>query len=205
MNDHGPDADELSRLQSGGEQAVAELIQRHRDRLLRVIAVRLDSRVIGKVDGEDLLQDCFVEAARRLDAYLNRPAVPFFVWLRQIALQLVIDLHRRYLGAKMRDVKQEVALNGGDSSSTSVSGLAAQLADSMTSPSQCAVREETVTRLQRTLETLEQNDREVLVLRHLEELSNNEVAQVLGIDKYAASKRYLRALERLRCILPSGP
>ena len=205
MTDVGPDADELSQLQRRGKEAVAELIERYRDKLLRMIAVRLDSRVIGKLDGEDILQDAFVEAAGRLGEYLDRPAVPFFVWLRQITLQVVIDSHRRYLGAKMRDVQQEVALDRGDSSSTSVSGLVAQLADSLTSPSQCAVREETAAGLQRTLESLEEIDREVLVLRHLEELSNNEVAQVLGIDKYAASKRYLRALERLRSALPASP
>jgi RNA polymerase sigma-70 factor (ECF subfamily) len=204
MTDIGLDADELSRLRSRGEQAVAELIERDRDKLLRIIAVRLDSRVFGKVDGEDILQDCFVEASRRLGAYLDRPTVPFFVWLRQLIMQRVIDIHRRYLGAKLRDVTQEVALDRRDTSSTSVSGLAAQLADSLTSPSQCAVREETAASLQRTLESLEEIDREVLVLRHLEELSNNEVAQVLGIDKYAASKRYLRALERLRGVMPES-
>ena len=101
----------------------------------------------------------------------------------------------------MRDVKREVALDRGGTSDTSSSGLIAQLADSLTTPSQRAVREETICELRRALDQLEEIDREVLVLRHLEELSNNEVAQVLGIDKYAASKRYLRALERLRGVM----
>jgi RNA polymerase sigma-70 factor (ECF subfamily) len=169
-----------------------------------MIAVRLDGRIIGKVDGEDILQDAFVETTRRVQEYLDRPAVPFFVWLRQITRQVVIDTHRRYLGAKMRDVTQEVALEPATCSSTSSSGLVAQLADSLTTPSQCAVRAETVAALRTALEQLDEIDREVLVLRHLEELSNNEVAQVLGIDKYAASKRYLRALERLRGVMPAG-
>jgi RNA polymerase sigma-70 factor (ECF subfamily) len=193
---------ELDQLRSRGEEAVAELFGHHREKLLRMIAFRLDSRIIGKVDGEDILQDAFVETARRIQDYLDRPSVPFFVWLRQITKQVLIDTHRRYLGAKMRDVNQEVGLFHGGSADTSSSGLAAQLADSLTSPSQFAVREEMVAELRTALDDLDEIDREVLVLRHLEELSNNEVAEILGVDKFAASKRYLRALERLRGALP---
>jgi RNA polymerase sigma-70 factor (ECF subfamily) len=204
MTDQAHDASELCQLRSRGAEALAELLQGYRDKLLRMIAVRLDGRVIGKVDGEDVLQDAFVEMSRRIQEYLHQPSVPLFVWLRQITKQAVIDTHRRYLGAKMRDVNQEVALDPGASSSTSSSGLVAQLADSLTTPSQCAVRAEAVATLRAALEQLDEMDREVLVLRHLEELSNNEVAQILGIDKYAASKRYLRALERLRGAMPDG-
>jgi RNA polymerase sigma-70 factor (ECF subfamily) len=163
-----------------------------------MIALRLDARILGKVDSEDVLQDAFVVASRRTEDYLEQPTVPFFVWLRQITSQVLIDTHRRYLGAKMRDVSQEVALHRVGSPSASSAFLAAQLADSLTSPSQFAVREETVLEMKAALETLGEIDREVLVLRHLEELSNNEVAEILGIDKFAASKRYLRALKRLR-------
>lgn len=204
MSDRSEYAGELCHLRNGGEEAVAELFSRYREKLLRMIAFRLDSRIIGKVDGEDILQDAFVETARRIQDYLDRPSVPFFVWLRQITRQVLIDTHRRYLGAKMRDVNQEVGLFHGGSADTSSSGLAAQLADSLTSPSQFAVREEMVAELRTALEELDEIDREVLVLRHLEELSNNEVAEILGIDKYAASKRYLRALERLRGTMPVG-
>ncbi|HPM81052.1 MAG TPA: sigma-70 family RNA polymerase sigma factor [Candidatus Anammoximicrobium sp.] len=195
------DADELCQLRSGREQAVAELFGRNREKLQRMIAFRLDSRIVGKVDGDDILQDAYLETVRRIQDYLDRPSVPFFVWLRQITTQVLIDTHRRYLDAQMRDVKREVALDRGGTSDTSSSGLIAQLADSLTTPSQCAVREETICELRQALDQLEEIDREVLVLRHLEELSNNEVAQVLGIDKYAASKRYLRALERLRGVM----
>jgi len=197
-------AGELDQLRTRGEEAVAELFGRYRDKLLRMIAFRLDSRIIGKVDGEDILQDAFVETARRIQDYLDQPTVPFFVWLRQITKQVLIDTHRRYLGAKMRDVNQEVALDQWASASTTSSGLIAQLADSLTSPSQFAVREEALWELRTALERMDEIDREVLVLRHLEELSNNEVAQILGIDKYAASKRYLRALERLKGTMPVG-
>jgi len=194
-------ADELARLRGGGEEAVAELFDRYRPRLARMIVVRLDDRMLGKVDVEDVLQDAYVETARRIGDYLDRPSVPFFVWLRQIAGQVLIDAQRRYLGTKMRDVTREMSLCAWGGASASSAFLAAELADSLTTPSQRAVRNEMVCELKDSLEKLDEIDREVLVLRHLEELSNNEVAEVLGIDKYAASKRYLRALERLRGVM----
>jgi RNA polymerase sigma-70 factor (ECF subfamily) len=198
MTDGSQYANELARLQGGRDQAVAELFSRYRDKLQRMIAFRLDSRIVGKVDEDDILQDAFMETVRRIQDYLNQPSVPFFVWLRQITTQILIDTHRRYIDAQMRDVNLEVSLERGGMSDPSSSNLLAQLADSLTSPSQCAVRAEAISELRGALDQLEEIDREVLVLRHLEELSNHEVAQVLGIDKYAASKRYLRALDRLK-------
>ncbi|NLX97920.1 MAG: sigma-70 family RNA polymerase sigma factor [Rhodopirellula sp.] len=192
---------ELELLRRHGKEAVAALVERYRQKLLRMIALRLDRRILGKVGSEDILQDAFVEAARRVEDYLDCPSVPFFVWLRQITAQLLIDTHRRYLGAKMRDVRQEVAWFAYGPGGSSSTWLVAQLADSLTTPSQFAVREEVATELRAALDSLEEIDREVLMLRHLEELSNNEVAEILGIDKYAASKRYLRALERLRNVM----
>jgi len=202
MTDRFQDTDELGQLRSRREEAVAELLGRYREKLLRMITLRLDGRILGKVDREDILQDAFLEAARRIQDYLDQPSVPFFVWLRQITSQVLIDTHRRYLGAKMRDVNLEVSSHRVGPAGTSSAFLVAQLADSLTTPSQFAAREEMVSELRTALEKLGQIDREVLVLRHLEELSNNEVAQILGIDKYAASKRYLRALERLRIAMP---
>ncbi len=198
MNAEQDQGDELHRLRDGGERAVAELFGRHRTKLRRMVALRLDSRIVGKVDEDDILQDAFLEANRRIRDYLSQPSVPFFIWLRQLTGQVLIDVHRRYLDARMRDASREVSLHGGGATDTSSSGLLAHLADSLTSPSQCAARAEAIAELRRALDRLEPTDREVLVLRHLEELSNQEVAQVLGIDKYAASKRYLRALERLK-------
>jgi RNA polymerase sigma-70 factor (ECF subfamily) len=202
MSDPSRDTTELDQLQRGGEEAVAALFARYREKLLRMVSLRLDGRVAGKVDGEDVLQDAFVEACRRIRDYLERPSVPFFVWLRQITSQVLIDTHRRYLGAQMRDVNLEVTMHRPASAGTSSAFLVAQLADSLTAPSQRAVREEMLCELKAALQRLGEMDREVLVLRHLEELSNNEVAQILGIDKYAASKRYLRALARLRIAMP---
>jgi len=193
---------ELDQQGTPGADAVRDLFDRHRERLLRMISFRLDSRILGKVDCEDVLQDAFVETVRRIGDYRQRPSVPVFIWLRQITSQVLIDTHRRYLGAQKRDVNQEVAFCGARWAHGSSAFLAAELADSLTSPSQVAVRKEAISELKAALENLEEIDREVLVLRHLEELSNNEVADLLGIDKYAASKRYVRALKRLRLALP---
>ena len=195
-------ASELFLLQTRGEAAVAQLFDQYRAKLARMLALRLDGRLLGKVDVDDVLQDAFVEANRRLGAYLNRPTVPFFVWLRQLAGQILIDVHRRYLGAQRRDVSREVSLDRWGDASAGSACLLAQLSDSLTSPSQFAVRNEMGERLRAALQDLEPIDREVLILRHLEELSNNEVAGILGIDKYAASKRYVRALGRLRNTMP---
>lgn len=194
-------ADELQALRSR-PGAVAELFARYREKLLRMVVLRLDGRIAGKVDAEDVLQDAFLEGARRVQDFLERPVVPFFVWLRQITQQVLADTHRRYLGAQMRDARREITLPDSALTGTGSAGLVAQLADSLTSPSQFAIRREACVELQAALARLDERDREVLVLRHLEELSNDEVAQVLGIDKYAASKRYLRALERLRIAMP---
>ena len=201
MIDSVDDTAELELLRTRGDEAVAALMHRQRQKLSRMVAMRLDRRIVGKVATEDILQDAFVEAARRVQDYLDRPSVPFFVWLRRITSQVLIDTHRRYLGARMRDVRQEVSSYRGGSAGASSVSLAAQLADSLTTPSQCAVRGEMLDELRTALDALDEIDREVLVLRHLEELSNNEVAQILGIDRFAASKRYLRALERLRNVM----
>jgi RNA polymerase sigma-70 factor (ECF subfamily) len=194
-------AGELVQLQTLGEQAVVQLFDQYRSKLARMVDLRLDARVVGKVDVEDILQDAFVEAARRIRDFVDRPSVPFFVWLRQITGQVLIDVHRRYLGAQMRDVSREVSLDRWGAESTSSAFLVAQLADSLTSPSQFAVRNEMVGQLRIALHDLGELDREVLILRHLEQLSNNDVAEILGIDKYAASKRYVRALQRLRNVM----
>ena len=195
-------AGELDFLLSRREEAVADLFDAYRPKLLRMIAIRLDTRLAGKVDADDVLQDAFVEAARRVQDYLDCPSVPFFVWLRQITGQVLIDTQRRYLGAQMRDVRKEVGIFTARHGGASSAFLVHQLADSLTTPSQFAVRRETLDEMAEALATLGETDREVLVLRHLEELTNTEVAQVLGIDKYAASKRYLRALGRLKNAMP---
>ena len=203
MPDVMQQSNELAMLRARPEQATAELFGRYHVRLVRVIELHLDPRVLGKVDSDDILQDVFIQAARRIRRYLDDPAVPVFVWLRQLAIQAVIDVHRRYLGAAQRDVRQEVPIWNPFRSDRSSAIFAAQLADSLTTPSQCAIRGELVVQMQSALNSLSSSDQEVLLLRHMEGLSNNEVAHVLSLDKHAASKRYVRALERLRSVMPS--
>lgn len=142
-----------------------------------------------------------MEIARRIEDFTSKPTVPFFVWARQIAMQTLIDTHRTHLGAKMRDAALEVSLHKpGFGHATSYS-LAAQLIGNLTSPSRAALREERIEELREALEQMDPIDREVLVLRHLEEFSNNEVAEILGLEKSAASKRYVRALKRLKDVM----
>ncbi|MFT4556054.1 MAG: RNA polymerase sigma-70 factor (ECF subfamily) [Planctomycetaceae bacterium] len=192
-------SDELEMLKSGDADAIAEVFSHHRDKLQRMVRFRLDRRLYGRVDTADVLQDVWLETSRRIEDYTSNPAVPFFVWVRQLAYQIIIDLHRRHLGAQKRSVSQEVSI-GKSNCDTSVS-IAAQLAGNLTSPSNVAMRGERLARLREALDGMDEIDREVLALRHFEELGNNEVAEILGIQKTTASNRYVRALKRLKQVL----
>lgn len=200
MSNEDQHDEERERLKSGGDQAVAELFSHYEDRLRKMVNYRLDRRLYGRVDAADVLQEAYLEAARRLGDYLDRATVPFFVWLRQITSQVLIDTHRRHL-AKMRSANQEVRIHRGAYLQASSISLAAQLVGNLTSPSRVAMREELLEQLREALDGMDELDREVLALRHFEELTNNEVAEVLGLQKAAASNRYVRALKRLRGIL----
>jgi len=151
------------------------------------------------------VQEAYLDFARRLPEYLAEQKAPFFLWLRGLTGQRLIDLHRRHLGAQMRDAGQEVSLYRGAFPAASSVSLANQLLGRLTSPTQAAVRAEMQLRLQEALNAMDPLDREVLILRHFEELSNGETADVLGIEKSAASKRYVRALARLKEILNAIP
>ena len=197
------EGEQIAFLQTGGEQALVEVFSKHREQLLKMVDFRLDRRLYGRVDASDVLQDAYLEISRRIADFLNEPMVSFFVWARQITWQTLLMTHRRHLGVQKRNVGQEVRLHG-VANATSVS-LAAQLVAHMTSPSQAAIREERYAQLHDALNEMDEIDREVLALRHFEHLSNNEVAQVLGIQKTAASNRYIRALKRLKELLESFP
>lgn len=192
-------SDELEMLKSGDADVIAEVFSHHRDKLQRMVRFRLDRRLYGRIDTADVLQDVWLETSRRIEDYTSNPAVPFFVWVRQIAYQIIIDLHRRHLGAQKRNVSQEVSMVKSNCD-TSVS-IAAQLAGNLTSPSNVAMRGERLAQLREALDGMDEIDREVLALRHFEELGNNEVAEILGIQKTAASNRYVRALKRLKQVL----
>jgi RNA polymerase sigma-70 factor, ECF subfamily len=195
----------IVRLRSEGDQALADVMDQHASRLRQIVELRVDPRLSGRVDTADVLQEAFLEARKRLPRYLGDPSVSVFVWLRGVVLDTLVDFHRRHLGAKMRDAGQEVSLHGPAGPQASSVALAAYLAGSITSPSQAAIREETARQIEIVLAGMEEIDREVLILRHFEQLTNDEVAAVVGVKKAAASRRYMRALARFRTVLLTIP
>ena len=192
----------LVRQAAGGDQqAWARLLARHRDRLSRMVAVRMDRRLQGRIDPSDVIQEACVVAAKQISAYAAKPTMPFYLWLRWITGQRLIDQHRRHLGAKARGADREISHFRGEFPDATSAVLAAQFLGKLSSPSQNAIRVEQTIHLHDALISLDPLDREILALRHFEQLSNGEAAQVLGLDKSAASKRYARALMRLRDVL----
>ena len=205
MTEPGDPADLLARAAAGDENALTELFSRYRKRLKQMVRLRLNRQLQGRVDDSDILQEAYLEAAQRFPDYLADRPLPFFLWLRHITAEKLIDAHRRHLGAKMRDAAQEVSLHRGPMPAASSASLAAQLLGRLTSPSQAAIKAETQLRVQEILNKMDPFDREVLALRHFEQLTNAEVAQTLGLNESTASSRYLRALKRLKdelCDLP---
>jgi RNA polymerase sigma-70 factor (ECF subfamily) len=197
-----PDSEDLTdllqRAAAGDTAAVAELFSRYRKQLKRMVRLRLSRHIQSRVDESDILQATLLEAAKRLPEYLQNRPLPFFLWLRHLTGEKLIDAHRRHLGAKMRDAAQEVSLHRGAMPAASSASLAAQLLGRLTSPSQAAIKAETRLRVQEVLNGMDPLDREVLALRHFEQLNNGEVAATLGINESTASSRYLRALKRLK-------
>ena len=193
------------RLQCGDQEALAALFSQYRPRLSRLVQFRMDRRLPGRVDADDVLQEAYLAASERLRHYADNASSSPFVWLRMIVLQTLTDLHRHHLGAQMRDAYREVDLHGCLYPVSTSASLAALLAGNLTSPSQAAVRAETLEQVQQVIAAMDPLDREVLALRHFEELGNSEVAEVLGIQPKAASIRYFRALRRLRVVLSHTP
>jgi RNA polymerase sigma-70 factor (ECF subfamily) len=182
-------------------ELLGRLFVESKDRLRRMVALRLDRRLQSRIDPSDVIQDAYVEATSRYADYRDQPSMPLFLWLRFITAQKLLALHRHHLGTKLRDAAQVVALCRGALPEATSQSLAAQLLGHLTTPSQVAIRAELQVRLQEALNSLSPLDREVLALRHFEQLTNAEAAQVLGLQESAASNRYARALKRLGKIL----
>jgi RNA polymerase sigma-70 factor (ECF subfamily) len=203
------DASETDRLlqqaAAGDRDSWGILLSRHRNRLRCMVLLRLDRRLQGRIDPSDVIQEAFIDATNQLADYQRQPTMPFFLWLRLITGQKMVALHRHHLGTQARDAAREVSLYRGSLPQTSSAALAAQLLGHETRPSEAAIRAERAIRLQEALNRMDALDREVLALRHFELLSNAETAQVLGIQESAASKRYVRALKRLKEILKGMP
>lgn len=196
-----PDTDELlRRAEHGDEDARQAVLVRHRQRLKHMVAVHLDRRLAARVDPSDVVQEALLDAARGLNDYLRQRPLPFYPWLRQLAWERLIELHRRHLHAQKRSVKREQPL-AAHLSNESTLQLAERVLAPQSSPSSRAIRSELRARLGTALDRLSERDREVLILRHLEQLSTRETAAVLGISEGAVKTRHLRALERLRQLL----
>jgi len=189
----------------GNRESLGVLFAHYRDRLWRIVNFRLDQRLIGRVDADDILQESYMNAEKRIEHFLHDSPEGFFIWLRLIVNQTLIDVHRRHLGTKSRDAKRERSVSGAWSSTSTSFSLSHHLLGHLTSPSQAAVRAELADQLHLALESMSELDREVLALRHFEELSNVETAKVLDISEQAASVRYVRAIGRLRKILETIP
>jgi RNA polymerase sigma-70 factor (ECF subfamily) len=195
----------LKRAAGQDPAAVGELFALHRNRLKRMVQLRLDHRLQGRIDASDVLQEAFLEFAQALPVYINNPQPPFYLWLRCITGRKLHALHRQHLGTRMRDAGREVSLYRGALPEASSVSLAAQLLGKLTTPSQACLRAEIQLRIQEALNEMEPLDREVLALRHYEQLSNHETAYALGISEAAASVRFMRALRRLKELLQRVP
>ena len=203
MNGELPEQDQIiEQLKTNREEALADLFALVRERLKRIVEFRLDYRLGGRVSQSDVVQDIYVRAAKRIDSFLEKSDMPFFVWLRLEANQRLTEIHRFHFGADKRDVRREVKLNkpANNDGGTSMQ-LAAHIVAQMTSASKLFQKAQQIEALEKTLGEMNDLDREVIALRHFEELSNTETAQVLNITQAAASKRYLRALTRLKEIM----
>lgn len=191
-------------VQGGDGDAVNRLLERHRDAIRRLVQMRLDVRIQRRVDVSDVVQDVFVEANRRLTDYVQNPQMPFHLWLRQIAKDRIIDAHRRHRGSAKRSVDREQAMNVPAGMDRSSIELAAQIVDPELTPAAAATQHEMAQRVEAAIAQLGEQDGEIIIMRHYEHLSNQEIAQALELTEPAASMRYLRAVRKLREILGSG-
>lgn len=199
-----PKHEEVDRLlaaaRNGKDGAVTELLAAHRDILRRMIALRLDPALARRLDASDVVQDVLFEASQRLEAYLANPVMPFHLWLRQIAQDRMIDAHRRHRQAQRRSLDREQPLRPGPEDSSQADPAAA-FVDRELTPAAAALHRERADLFQEALTKLPDEDREIILQRHVEQLSNQEVAQLWQLSEAAASMRYLRALRRLRTML----
>lgn len=193
----------IDRASAGDSIARQRLLDIHREHLRRMIAARLDGRVAPRVDPSDVVQDTLLEAARKLDGYLTDRPLPFLPWLRQIAGERVIDAHRRHVQSQRRSVLREQGPPEIEDGSSEI--LAGWLVDKQPSPSQQVRRRERVERVKAVLEALPDRDREILMMRHLEHLKIEQIAEVLGINPGAVKARILRALLKMRDRLGAEP
>jgi RNA polymerase sigma-70 factor, ECF subfamily len=194
----------LGQARDGDAQAAQWLLASHREPVRRMIALRLDPAIAARLDASDVVQEVMLEASRRLDAYLRDPVMPFHLWLRHIAKDHIIDAHRRHRQAQKRGVNREQPAIPAALADHSSIELAAQFMDPELTPASAAMQQELQRRLHAAIGQLEEDDREVILLRHFEQMTNQDVAALHGLTEAAASMRHLRALRRLRELLQPG-
>lgn len=199
-----PDQDEtielLGEARQGDEDAVDRLLDRHRNSLHRMVQCRLNPGVARRVDASDIVQDALLVASRRLAEYLREPRIPFHAWLRQLARDRLADAYRRELADK-RDVAREQAASVGQSSLDPL----AQARDRELTPAAMLLRKEFAQRFQQAVDQLDDDAREIVLMRHAEQLTNSQAAEILGLSEPAAGMRYLRALRQLKSLLGETP
>ncbi|MCI0379279.1 MAG: sigma-70 family RNA polymerase sigma factor [Gemmataceae bacterium] len=195
----------LQQAQAGDAKAAEDLLARHREAVRRMIDLRLDPAIVQRVDASDIVQEVLLEVSKRLSEYLKKPAMPFHLWLRHIAKDHVIDAHRKHHQAKKRGVDREQPLARAGWAEQSSLDLAGQLLDQERTPASAVIQEELQKRLHEAIGQLDEDDREMILMRHFEQLANQDVAAALGLTEAAASMRYLRALRKLRDLMtPPG-
>ena len=195
----------LVQAKKGDSDAVDQLLAKHREAVRRMIDLRLDPAIVQRLDASDVVQEVLIEASRRLKDYLKAPAMPFHLWLRHIAKDHIIDAHRRHHQAQKRGVNREQPMHRPAWSDRSSLDLAGQLLDQDLTPPSAAIQEEMQRRLREAIAQLDDDDREVILMRHYEMLANQEVADALELTEAAASMRYLRAVRKLRDLLAPPP
>ena len=206
MTEDFQNSDELLvRAGKGDEIALHELFKKHSDRLKRMVRLRMSPRLRTRMSDSDIVQEAYLEVARRLPEYVQKPEAPFFLWLRQMTGLKLAQYHRVHLGTQMRDAEREVSIFRGALPEVNSMSLAAHLLGQLTSPSQAAIKAEMRIKLQEALNGMDPLDREVIALRHFEQLSGDETAEVLGLSKSGASSRYVRAITRLKKTLSQFP
>lgn len=191
----------LKDVENGDPSAVNRLLDRHREAVRRMVQMRLDQAVARRVDASDVVQDVLLEASQRLSDYIRSPSMPFHLWLRQLAKDRIIDMHRRHRAAQRRSVDREQNVSSFASDEQSAADLTALLRDAELTPAASALRREMEERFVLALDQLEESEREIVIMRHFEHLGNGEVAEALGLSAPAAGMRYLRAIRRLRELL----
>jgi RNA polymerase sigma-70 factor (ECF subfamily) len=195
----------LARLQTGDRRALSDLYQRHRDRLRKMVELRMDPRLQGRIDASNVLRDGFLDLSKRVESYLSDPRLPVFLWLRLVVSDRLAMVHRQHLGTAMRDGGREISLYRNPLPRVSSAALASMLLGRLASPPNTAIRAVQILQVQEAVNSLDPVDREVVALRHFEQLTRGETAVVLGITEEAGAKRYIRALKKLKTILAAMP